>query len=87
MTDADLRELVDRAQAAYDAMTPSQKLRHDYMQRRSFTRGMCPWGRDFEEYCAEVEKNMPHESKLTDTEIGLILAGRRAIETEGHSHD
>lgn len=71
-----LPELVKKAQAAYDAMTPSQKLRHDYMQRRSFARGMCAGKTNYETHCANVEKLMPHESKLTDTEIGQILAGR-----------
>lgn len=76
MTADELRALADKARAAYEAMTPSQKLRHDYMQRRSFVRGMCPSHRNYEEYCAGVDKRMPHESILTDAQIGLILMGK-----------
>jgi hypothetical protein len=64
----DLQELVDRAQAVFDALTPSQKLRHRYMQRRSFARSFGP---------GDVDKRMPHESTLTDTQIGLILIGEQ----------
>lgn len=76
LTEERLRELVERANAAYEAMTPSQKLRHDYEQRRSFAKGMCPWKRDFAEYSAEVDKLMPPESTLTDAQIGLALLGK-----------
>jgi len=82
MTDADFRDLVDRAQAAYDALNPSQKLRHDYMQRRSFARGMAPWKADFSTYCAAVDRLMPDEKDLTDTEIGLALIGKLAPTSE-----
>lgn len=72
----ELKALADKARATYDAMTPSQKLRHDYMQRRSFARGMCPSHRDYEEYCAGIDKRMPDEKHLTDAQIGLILMGK-----------
>lgn len=76
MKDDDLALLAAKAVETYEAMTPSQKLRHDYMQRRSFARGMCPTGRDFTDYCAEIDKRMPDEKHLTDAEIGLILIGK-----------
>ncbi len=62
---ADLDELVKRATAAFERLTPSQQLRHRYMQRRSFARAF--GGRD-----------MPHHVTLTDAQIGLILANSGA---------
>lgn len=75
MTEDELKDLVVKAQAVYDALPPSAKLRHDYMQRRSFVRGMGPEERDYQSWCDQVDDAMPHERFLTDTEIGLILAG------------
>ena len=75
MTESDLKELVARAQAHFDSLTPSQRLRHRYMQKRSFIRGMCPSKSDFKTHCEAVERIMPHEATLTDTQIGLILVG------------
>lgn len=79
MTEERLRELIALANAAYAAMTPSQKLRHDYEQRRSFAKGMCPWKRDFTEYCASIDKRMPPEGELTDAQIGLALLGKLVL--------
>lgn len=76
MDAAELKALADRAQAIYDGLSTSQRLRHDYMQRRSFARGMCPDSRDFEEHCRKLDERMPHESRLTDAQIGLILMGK-----------
>lgn len=59
----DLAELTQRARARYDLMTPSQKLRHRYMQRRSFAKSF-----------GKVDR-MPHEATLSDAQIGLILLG------------
>ena len=59
----DLQQLVARAQARFESLSPSQKLRHRYMQRRSFARSFGDG------------PEMPHETKLTDSQIGLILAG------------
>lgn len=36
-------------------MTPEER----YEQRRSFVRGMCPWNRDFDEYCKAVDRLLP----------------------------
>ena len=84
MTEAELRELVNAAQARYDALMPTDRLRHDYMQRRSFVRGMCPEERNYEAWCDRVDETMPHEKFLTDTEIGLILAGSKSpVSTPG----
>jgi hypothetical protein len=83
VTSEELLDLAAKAQSAYDAMTPSQKLRLDYMQRRSFARGMAPWKTNFTSYCAAVDEMMPDEKVLTDAEIGLALIGklpRRKVE-------
>ena len=40
----ELQAALDRAIAAYDAMTPEQKAVHDKAQRESFVRGMMPTG-------------------------------------------
>lgn len=42
--DARLVQLVARADAAYDAMTPEQKAAHDKAQRESWVRGMMSTG-------------------------------------------
>lgn len=79
MSEADLKELVNRACAAFDALSPSQKLRHQYMQKRSFVRGMGSSKTPYDVHCANVDKLMPHEATLTDTQIGLILTGESAL--------
>lgn len=40
MTEEELKELVKKAQAKYDAMTPEQKKEHDEAQRQSWVKGM-----------------------------------------------
>jgi hypothetical protein len=59
MTRADLTELVKQAKDRYDAMTPADKANHDYEQRRSFVRGMCPSKRDYNEWCEVVDRVLP----------------------------
>jgi hypothetical protein len=59
MTDAELKHLIDAAWARYDLMTPEQQEQHDWEQRRSFARGMCPSNRDYKEYCAMVDRILP----------------------------
>lgn len=59
MTDQDLKELIAQAQARYDALSPEEKARHNYEQRRSFVRGMCPDNRDYEQWCAMVDRILP----------------------------
>lgn len=60
-----------------DALSPSGKLRHRYMQKRSFARGMCSSSTPYAAHCANVDKLMPDEAVLTDTQIGLILVGEK----------
>jgi hypothetical protein len=83
MTESELQALIDTAEARYQALSPSARLRHDYMQRRSFVRGMCPSNRDFAEHCRSVDKILPDEKFLTDIEIGLILAGSTVSRPHG----
>lgn len=59
----DLTEMAARAIAAYSALSASQKLRHRYMQRRSFAK----W----------AGREMPHEAGLSDAQVGLLLIGER----------
>ncbi len=59
MTDAELKELMAKAQAVYNGMTPEQKAEHDYAQRRSFVRGMCPDDQDFTRWCSIVDRLLP----------------------------
>ena len=54
-----LNVLIKQAVAAYAAMSPEDKMDHDYEQRRSFVRGMCPSKRDYAEYCAAVDRLLP----------------------------
>lgn len=79
MVEADLKALIEAAQGRYDALSPSERLRHDYMQRRSFVRGMCPEARDYDAWCNRIDEAMPHEKFLTDTEIGLISLGSNGL--------
>lgn len=44
MTEDELKKIVAKAQARYDAMTPEQKAAHDKAQRESFVRAMKPTG-------------------------------------------
>lgn len=54
-----LQERIAAAVAAYNALSPDDKARHDYEQRRSFVRGMCPGYRNYEKWCAEVDRLLP----------------------------
>ncbi len=55
----DLDALIKQAVADYQAMSPEDKMDHDYEQRRSFVRGMCPSKWDYAEYCAMVDRLLP----------------------------
>lgn len=57
--DSELQALVRNAVAAYKSMSPGQKAEHDYAQKRSFVRGMCPDDYDFGNWCALVDRIMP----------------------------
>lgn len=55
----DLTGLIAEARARYDAMTPAEKATHDYEQRRSFVRGMCPGRYNYEKWCIAVDRLLP----------------------------
>lgn len=59
MTEAELKRLVARAQARYDALSPREKAEHDHEQRRSYVRGMCPDNRNYAEWCKMVDRIIP----------------------------
>jgi hypothetical protein len=84
MTEDELKAMVAAAQAAYDKLSQSEKLRHNYMQRRSFVRGMCPEERDYSAWCDHVDDIMPHHRFLSDEQIGLILAGAGDVGSPSH---
>lgn len=70
-----LQEKIDLAKAAWEKMTPSEKLRSRYEQRRSFARGMCPDDKDYLAHCIHVDRVNPPASELTDAEIGCVILG------------
>jgi len=57
-----IQELIQAALARYNAMSPDEKASHDYEQRRSFVRGMCPDNRDYGEWCKIVDRLLPPRS-------------------------
>lgn len=54
-----LQELIAAALARYDALDPHEKAAHDYEQRRSFARGMCPDDMDYRRWCEIVDRALP----------------------------
>lgn len=70
-----LQEKIDEAKADWEKMTPSQKLRSRYEQRRSFARGMCPDNKDYLAHCIDVDRLNPPAAELTDAEIGCVILG------------
>jgi hypothetical protein len=65
--------LAKRAAARYHAMPASERLRRDYLQRKSIAKGMCPDSRDYKEHCQSIDDHMPDPANLTDAQIGLLL--------------
>ena len=55
MTDEELKPLIAAAERRYAALSPAAKAAHDHEQRRSFARGMCPFNRDYGEWCHRVD--------------------------------
>lgn len=58
-TDQTLIEQITKAVAAYKAMSPEDKMDHDYEQRRSFVRGQCPSNRNYIDWCGLVDEILP----------------------------
>lgn len=59
MNTEQFQKLVAEARERYDALPLEQKIAHDYEQRRSFMRGMCPFRRDYAEWCKVVDQALP----------------------------
>ena len=55
----ELDALLKQAVEAYAALSPEAKADHDYEQRRSFARGMCPSKRDYTDWCEAVDRLLP----------------------------
>lgn len=73
MNGEELRKLAKAASDRYHAMPASERLRHDYLQRKSFAKGMCPDHGDYEAHSKLIDERMPDPATLTDAQIGLIL--------------
>ena len=90
---ANLRELVAKAKAAYDAMTPEQKKAHDDAQRESFIRGMttpCEHGvLDFEQ-CGDCMSKAPTPSSSSEAisppDARELIRDLRCIDRGGVLH-
>lgn len=54
-----LTKLIADAKARYEALDPHEKAEHDYEQKRSFVRGMCPSHRNYAKWCENVDKLLP----------------------------
>jgi hypothetical protein len=59
MSPSEMDDLLKKSVAAYNAMSPEQRADHDYEQRRSFVRGMCPFRNDYSEWCKTVDRLLP----------------------------
>lgn len=58
-TPQSLLHLIKKSVASYNAMTPEDRAKHDYAQKRSFVRGMCPSHRNYQEWCKIVDSILP----------------------------
>lgn len=81
---ADIMEMVREAQARYDALSPEQKAAHDYEQRRSFVRGMCPESQDLNEWSKIVDRLLPPRMP-TSVPLGWVLGKLKKIANTGQS--
>ena len=63
---SELNDLIAEARARYDGLSPEDKADHDYEQRRSFVRGMCPGKRDYGEWCKMVDRLLPPRVKTVN---------------------
>lgn len=58
-TNDDLISLIKKSVEAYTALSPEEKTKHDYAQRRSFVRGMCPSDTPLETWSKAVDDLLP----------------------------
>jgi len=58
-----LIDLIAKSVKDFDSLSPQEQddMRHE--QRRSFARGMCPHNRDYDEWCREVDRQIPPRPK------------------------
>lgn len=62
----DIKAKIQAALERYQGMSAADKAAHDYAQRRSFVRGMCPFNRDFGEWCEAVDRVLPPRPEIPD---------------------
>lgn len=55
----DITLKIAAAMERYDRLSVEEKRNHDYEQRRSFVRGMCPSNRDYDLWCKTVDQILP----------------------------
>lgn len=74
MTEAELKALVEKSVAAFDALSSAQQTIHRYEQRRSFVRGQCPTNRDYHEWRRSVDRLLPPVDGLPEEQALAIIA-------------
>jgi hypothetical protein len=62
-----LNDLLQQSIARYAALSPEEKAAHDYEQKRSFAKGMCPDSQNYEDWCKRIDETMPPSKALSDT--------------------
>ena len=72
---ANINDLIREARARYNAMSPEQRAAHDYEQRRSFVRAMCPSHRDYDDWCKAVDHILPPLDDALSIEKKLMELG------------
>jgi hypothetical protein len=80
-----LNKLLVHARAAYEAMSPEQKAQHDYNQRRSFVRGMCPDSTDINVWNDAVDKMLPPIMPPPDVPLAWVIGKLKKIANTGQS--
>lgn len=82
---ADLMEMVREAQRKYEALSPEDKAAHDYEQRRSFVRGMCPGDKDINEWSKGVDRLLPPMMPPPGVPLAWVISRLMKIANTGQS--
>lgn len=79
----DIMAKVQAARDRYAGMSASDRDAHDYAQRRSFVRGMCPDNTDFRTWCQAVDRALPpRETDLQGKEAEIAYLRNRLRQAE-----
>jgi hypothetical protein len=65
-----LNDLLQQSIARYATLSPEEKAAHDYEQKRSFAKGMCPDSQNYEDWCKRIDETMPPRKAFSDTRRG-----------------